>query len=449
VSRTCFAIAFLSVLALGGAAHAASARALPDSTTVSAWRLPNGLEVRVRDVPGANAVAVTLGYRAGSFLDDPSTPGLASVLALVRFTAPVGDVPERSFAEMSSVRPLGWGVTTNARLSLLTEVGLPERFAGLLHEVARRAHGVQVTDSCLAHAVAFARRDAGQRRFGKPEPALYERVRDIAQGFDEQQVLDRASGKGLLRLTPARVDTLMSRYYGASNAVLVLVGDFGGVPLEQVVAREFGDIGAGTAQPDPPAPMLSPARRTTTLDSAPLSLGVVGILAPAIEDTTSAEFYLDALVTGGWWKHERSDSDSRLDSYFQYSIFDEPDMVRYDVELRAGPDDPNSMANAWNNQMDSYAELLVTSDVYNLVRETVGWMLGAPLGSAQRRQAATTPAFVSTIATTTASRALWKGDAFWDGFLHRFMSAHFANTTFRRYKQDPAHQVVLVLKPRR
>ena len=42
---------------------------LPDSTTVRAWRLENGLEVRVRDVPGAASVAIAMAYRAGTSIE--------------------------------------------------------------------------------------------------------------------------------------------------------------------------------------------------------------------------------------------------------------------------------------------------------------------------------------------------------------------------------------------
>jgi len=63
-----FALGLALALALPLAAVAAPAHAgmLADSTVTDAWRLPNGLEVRTRQVPGAVGVAVTLAFRAGS-----------------------------------------------------------------------------------------------------------------------------------------------------------------------------------------------------------------------------------------------------------------------------------------------------------------------------------------------------------------------------------------------
>ena len=446
--RLRFALACLLALAPAVLARPAGAEMLEDSTTVEAWKLPNGLQVRVRQVPGARSVAISLAYRAGSCLEPAALPDLAPVLAQVQFTAPVGSIPERTLAEMSSVRPLGWGVTTNPRLSLLTEVAAPDRFVGVLHEVAMRARGVQVSDSCLAHVVAAVRRDAGERRFGRAQAALYERVRDAALGMGEAQALERSRGRAFARLTRARADSLLKTYYVASNASLALVGDFSHLDVRALIEREFGPVAPGSPQPDPPAEPLAAATRVSVLNSMPGPASVVGIIAPAIEDSLHPAFYLSTLILGSWWGREHKDSAGFLDSHFQYSLLDEPELARFDAEIPAEHSTVSDQVQMWGDAMNEYAQLAVTADVRTVLRASVRWLIGGPLTPAQVKQAANTPTFLSTLATTTATRALWKGDAFWAAYLERFESARFGSNSFLGWLTAPEHQAVVVLKPR-
>ncbi len=448
MSRHLPALASLIALLALAPAPAARAAMLEDSTTVEAWRLPNGLEVRVRNVPRAKHVAITVAYRAGTGIESPAQPELAALLAQVRFTAPVGDVPERTLEEMDGIRPLGWAVTTNPHLALLTETGTLDHLAGVLHEVAMRARGVQVTDSCLAHVRAAVRRDAASRRYGNVEPALYERVRDLGLGRDESQVLKRAGAAWLGTLTPAHVESLLARYYGASNASLALVGDFSSLDLRALVEREFGPVPAGVAQPDPPAERLAGAARVVPLRGVTSPAAVVGVIAPALEDPAHAAFYLNALIVGGWWSRRQLDAGSRLASHFQYSLLDEPEIVRYE-DASSGSADTAAVRLAWDGAMQEYAQLLVTGDVHDLFRNNVRWMVGGPLSPQQRRQALDTPTLLTGLSTTTAARAIWKGDTFWAGWRRRLDEAHFGATSFLAWMTAPEHQVVLVLAPPR
>ena len=449
MSRDPLALVCLFSVALAAAAPTAGAAMLQDSTSVEAWRLGNGLEVRVRDVPGAGSVAITLAYRAGTFLDPADRPDLAALLAQVQFTAPAGEIPERALGEMSSVRPLGWGVTTNPHLALLTEVASADRFAGVLHEVALRARGVRTNDSCVAHALAGVRRSVGESRYGGDvEAALYERVRDLALGLDEAQLLDRSRGRGLARITRVQVDTLLKRYYCAANASLALVGDFSAFDLHALLEREFGGIPPGVAQPDPPAERLSGAVRASIMPGLSASRGVMGVFAPAIEDTLHPAFYLNALILGGWWSRQAEDAGSSLRSHFQYSLFDEPELARFDFDVRPGPVDLKAQALPFDVAVEEFARLLLTGEIHELFRRNVEWLLGGPMGPQLRRQANNTPSILSTIATTTATRAIWKGDAFWARYLDRFETARFGATTFLRWLKAPEHQALLVLQPR-
>ena len=121
-----FALALSSLLVLSALATAAPARAavMKDSTITEAWRLANGLEVRVRTIPGAVGASVSLAYRAGALHVPAGHPGLAQLLAELQYTAAAGNVPERTRDELTSLRPAGWDLRVNDHVVVLTEVGL-------------------------------------------------------------------------------------------------------------------------------------------------------------------------------------------------------------------------------------------------------------------------------------------------------------------------------------
>jgi hypothetical protein len=443
------ALALCGLLALQSLSFArARAAVLADSTTLESFRLENGLEVRVRNVPGAGSIAISLAYRAGSFLESASRPDLATVLAQLQFTAAVGDVPERTLAEMPSIRPLGWAVSANPHLAVLTEVGSMERLPGLVHEVAARARGVQLDDSCLAHTLAGVRRTLGERRFGKLEPALYERLHDLAAGEDEPQVLGRVRGTALAHLTRAEADSLLKRYYVASNAALSLAGDFGSLDVRALITREFGPIAPGHAQPDPPAEKLESRSLITVMSGVSGPVAAMGILAPALEDSLHPQFFLNTLLLGGWWNHRHADAGSGLTSHFQYALLDQPELARFDFELSSPPKDLAPVFGEWNGGMEEFAGLSMAGDLRSLYRSSLQWMLGGPLDRDQRRQVGDSPALLANVASSAATRALWKGDAFWERYRVRFESAHFGATSFREYLERPEHQVLIVLTPR-
>jgi hypothetical protein len=53
------------------------------------------------------------------------------------------------------------------------------------------------------------------------------------------------------------------------------------------------------------------------------------------------------------------------------------------------------------------------------------------------------------VASGTAARALWKGDAFWNRYRRSFETTRLMPDNFYRWMRDPAHQARLLLVPRR
>src|SRR5262245_59692938 len=134
-------------------------------------------------------------------MDPPQREGMADLLAELQLTAPAGDIPERSREEMSDLRPSGWNLQVTPRFTLISELAPPDKFPGLLRQVATRMRGVTVTDSMLARARRVASRELGDRYFKAPEVALFNRLRDVAAGVTDETVLRCASGRALKPIT--------------------------------------------------------------------------------------------------------------------------------------------------------------------------------------------------------------------------------------------------------
>lgn len=428
-----------------GPAFPAHADTLADSTESLRFHLANGLEVRTRSIPGAKAVAITVGYRAGSLYDPVGREGASDLLADLAFTAAAGDIPERTHAEMASLRPLGWTVRTNARMALLTEVAGTQQFPGVLRQVATRMRGVQVTDAALQTALADTRRDLGTRYFGAPDMALYYRSGDLARGMSDEALVRRASGKALEGIRAKEVSALLARLYVPGNAVLSLAGDLSGLDIRALVESEFGAIPGGSAAPEPAAPAFHSGVRAMPWPGLARPLGVLAVQSPALTDSLHPSFFLGTLVTAAGLPRTWGVPEPPLSSRFQYSIFDDAEIVRFYPPVRPGSARPQDLGEEFSFRLDELAAVTVTADQLDRVRLSIAWMLGAPLTPdiKQRTQAETGP--LATIAMNTATRALWMGDAFWDDYLARFLSQRYGHNTFYHWMDQPDHQFQLLL----
>src|SRR5262249_15767826 len=100
------ALPLVLIVAAGPAGAAVVSRpdTLSDSTVVRNWTLANGLRVTTRHVPGARAVAITVGYSVGTDDDPPGREGLADALGELSFLSAAGDIPARTTEELDSQR---------------------------------------------------------------------------------------------------------------------------------------------------------------------------------------------------------------------------------------------------------------------------------------------------------------------------------------------------------
>ena len=441
----------LSLLALSapvlapGAARAQTTRS--DSTVADSWRLENGLEVRTLHVPRAPGVSVTLAFRAGSGYDPAGHEWLSEVLAELQFTGAAGDVPERTREEMASLRPLGWESRPGTRLVRFTEIATQAQLAGVLQQTARRLGGVQVTDAGLKAAIARIRRDIGGRLFGNPSDALYWRVGLIARGLDDEQILGLASLQGSDKLSTKDVEPLLRARYNAGNASLALVGDLSGIDARALVRAAFGSLPGGNAFPDTVQVRLRGGKREMTWKDLGAPAGVIAAEAPALADTLHPAFYLGMLITGPGLMDKWGAPKPPLVSRFQYSVLDEPELVRFYPPVPADASGPSVLASKLSDQLVVLGGTLVPSEVLSGVERSLRWVFGGELPAEVLRRVQSDPGGLGTISSGLATRALWRGDAFWKDYLRRFDTLKVGHSYYYAWLNDAKHQTTLLLTP--
>ena len=448
--RSAIAVAALALsvtLALPRAARAETGPVtLPDSTVCESWRLPNGLGVTTRHVPRASAVSITVAYRIGNTGDPPGREGLARLMAEAAFTAAAGEIPERTRDEMESLRPLGWSLEVGSRSTLLTEIASPAQFPGALHQVAVRMRGVMVNDRSLRTALGTVKRELHEGYSGRADLALYYQVRDAAAGLPEGLSETYASGKGLQGIGVKEVRDGLAALYVPANAVLSLAGNLSGVDLHRQIEREFGALPSGARASDPPPVALKPGLRQITRGDLASPLGVVGIIAPALTDTTHPEFYLNALVIGSLCKDVWDPPAPPLTTRFKYSVLDDPDLVRFYPPVSASTTESRLVPEEY---LLTIREMPTPGDdVYASIRLGVGWLLGGSLPFDALKRARTQPGTLLLLSTSMASRALAADDGFWADYRRRLEQTDGSSfDAWRNYFLALNHRASVLFSP--
>ena len=120
--------------------------------------------------------------------------------------------PERTRAEMASLRPLGWE-TAGAATRAAHRDRSGGAAAGRAATVRRTARRRSVTDETLKQALAQVRRDAGSRLFGDPADVLYWRSFAQAEGLNDEQIVRRAGMPGLSKLGAKEIAARLHDWY--------------------------------------------------------------------------------------------------------------------------------------------------------------------------------------------------------------------------------------------
>ena len=446
------AFAGLAVLALAGPPRTASAdpHVLPDSTVLDIWQLPNGLRVAVRHVSTAGYVAITVAWPTGSDADPPGQTGRGALFTELELTAPAGDTPERTRAEMNHIRPAGWGAGVSPRVTQFSEVATRAQFPGALHQLAERLRGVRVTDAALQHALATVQDDERAQRSPTSNAELYRATRALARGDYDPDAEDKG-WKALSRLKPAEVEALVHANFGVNGAVLSLAGNLGDMNLHALIENEFGGIPAGPAPPALPVHRLTGgAHRDLVRPGLEHATGAIGILSPALDDTLHPWFYVASLFLGGYCQREWTTSPAPLTSRFQYSLYDDPEIVRFYPPPVAGTAADTALDEPFNTVVSKLGAMLFPRESYEELLTGVAWLLGDPLPEEMLMRAGRDPGLLATLASNQAVRELWGGEPFWSEYRSQLRPDRIKNFYFWvNYLLDPEHRVKILLKPGR
>ncbi len=422
-------------------------RTLEDSTVVESWSLPNGLRVVTRHVPNAGSVAITVCYRTGTSQDPPGKEGLASLLAEVDFMSPAGPLPERTREEMASLRPLGWNLKVTRNHTELSEIGSRRQFPGMIHQVAQRMRGVTVTPESFRRSVATVSHDLADTYSGRPDLALHHSLGEWAAGRTHQEILRYGSGKGLRAISAKEIQERLRALYVPARATLGIAGDLSGVDVHRLLEQEFAGIPAGTPSPDTPRGSPRAGSFVMPKPSGAPALGAIGITAPALTDSLHPSFYLNVLVLGSAILSQWGPPTTPLSSRFQYSILDEPDLVRFYPTLSDSTADSLSLVQDFNLSIGEVSRMTMNQEAYDRVREGVTWLLGGPLTPDLLRRMKSDPAVMYSLSSSMAAREMLGGDAFWTAYRRHFEEDPDPGLIrWLEYFVTRDHQVILLMK---
>ena len=427
---------------------AAEPRILPDSTVLDIWQLSNGLRVVVRHISTAPHVAMTVAWPTGSDADPPGLSGRAALLSELELTAPAGDAPERTRAEMSEIRPAGWGAGVSPRVTQLTEIATRAQFPGALHQLSQRLRGVTVDDSVLKHALASTHADLRQERSPTSNAELYKATHELARGSYDPAAAE-AGWKALAKLKLPEVQSLVRQSFPVSGAVLSLAGDLGDMNLPALIQNEFGGIPAGTKAPDPPARALTGgAHRDVVRPGVPRPIGGLAIVAPALDDSLHPWFYLATLFLGGYAQREWQGPLAPLTTRFQYSLYDDPDLAHFYPP--AGPGTAADSAISWpfDEMVSKLGAMVFPRESYEEMLRGVTWLLGDPMPHEILMRTVRDPGVLATLSSNQAVRELWGGEPFWREYRSRLRPEHMKDFySWVTYLLDPQHRVQVLLRP--
>jgi hypothetical protein len=317
----------------------------------------------------------------------------------------------------------------------------------VLQQAATRLAGVKVTEPGVKTALARVRRDVGMRLFGDAGDALYWRPELIARGMNDEALVRYASLQGLDALKLKDIQALLKQRFNPGNASLAVVGDLTGVDSRALIGSAFGRIPTGPAMPDTVQVRLHGTKRVTPWKDLTEPAGAIAVESPALSDTLHPAFYLGMLITGPGVVVNWGPPKPPLVTRFQYSLFDEPELVRFYPPMNKNATDPDLIAGALYEQLMVVGGQVANNVTLEKVRRSVVWLLGAEIPHEIIARLRTDPGALATISNGYATRALWLGDSYWADYRRRFMSLRIGHNYFYEWLADAKHQTTLLLTP--
>jgi peptidase M16-like protein len=434
--------AFALIVSPGPAPADSGPVALEDSTSLETFRLANGLRVVTRHVPGCRNVDVTVAYDYGRADEPKGKEGFATLLAELQFYGETETAPERTRQEMPSLLPAGWDLAVGPRVTRFSEIGNEQLLPGLIHQAAARMRGVKLTQTTLKRAVADVRADLDSACRLNVGMALYHGARKWSEG--DGTALDRmALARGIQSVNAREVQQQLSAVFVPANAVLAVAGNLRKIPLRALIESEFGSIPGGSPLKRAQIARLDSTTRVVPRAEVSQPAGVIGLIAPALDDTTHPGFFMELALVGAHCTKSWGPPEPGLTTRFHYSLFDDPDLARFYPPVRPGENDPELMRLSFVNTLNDLSARQVTPASYMALWRGLNWLLGGPMPTEIFERVLREPGALHTLTMSTAVRELWGGEPFWSQYRRRFIytvgtpyTQWYARMLARRYMVD-------------
>jgi zinc protease len=247
-----------------------SGRALATEGAVSETKLQNGLRVVVDENHRVPVTSVTVRYAVGAANDPDARNGLTELVARMMATK-TEHVPENGFDEVAD--------RAGGRSGWEANLDDTEFFAEVPSSALEKAFWLlsdqmgffvpAVDDAAIRHGVQLLAVERGQHVANDPMGHARELVPGelYPAGHPYRHVARASDAAGLASLGKSELAAFVQKFFVPSNAVLVVSGD---AKPDQVVAlakKWFGEIPAGTPQPNAFAP-IPPLAHQVHLDIA-------------------------------------------------------------------------------------------------------------------------------------------------------------------------------------
>lgn len=264
--------------------------------------LDNGLRVSILPDPALPIVATQVWYHIGAANEDEGSRGLAHLFEHLMFGA-TATRDKRDYWHYHHRH----GGTNNAWTSYDETVYVsqipPRHFVGVLQREADRMVNLALTQEQLDNEIRIVTEELRLATENDPLSRAFNRATQALFGEHPYAIWPTGTKQDIAAATLESCRRFYGRYYGPSNAHLVIVGPVDARSTLATVERLFGAIPAGGETP-PDVPSLLdwefPAITRITEDLPPVEVTVLGFaLPPPGSEDQWAIAVLKQLLSGG------------------------------------------------------------------------------------------------------------------------------------------------------
>ena len=212
--------------------------------------LENCLRIRLKPIPKAEQIALTVLFDVGEDQDPEGMSGLAHLVEHLYVTAAAGEGKARTVREYMERYPQGWNAQTGDRFTVIATVFPPEKLEEELADAAARMGDLRITEADLEREKPRMLEELRNMFGGMPALAARNLARELCRpspaGARKGGIPDQVR-----RITVAQVRDRWTRFYKPRNALIVLAGKFDADAAGKSLALAFSGLPSGETAPDP------------------------------------------------------------------------------------------------------------------------------------------------------------------------------------------------------